>query len=399
MKSIKLKAFLLILAAFTLTLFTCENTDEMPQDQDTDNTFLMRSMSELMGQFDDNGDSDDTQNPSGNMVMDFCFEFVFPIDFYLSNNTITTINSIEELVEVLINSDDDLYINDISYPFDVLVFNDDTNSIESLTIENDEVFASLLDACAFDQDDDNVCYEIYDPVCVEINNIYNETIILVYPNDCYAGLDGFSEEDFLDDCASNYDDHDGLFDNDCFDLVYPIVLVNSNGDTVTINSEEALLQYIEEWYAENCNNLDDCTFDFDVAFPITVEYYSENNQQFQTIEISSEEELESYVEEYCASNYDDHDGLFDNDCFDLVYPIVLVNSNGDTVTINSEEALSQYVEQWYADNCDNLDDCTFDFDIVFPITVEYYSENNQQFQTIEISSEEELESYLEDYCD
>ena len=97
--------------------------------------------------------------------------------------------------------------------------------------------------------------------------------------------------------------------------------------------------------------------------------------------------------------YDDHDGLFDNDCFDLVYPIVLVNSNGDTVTINSEEALSQYVEQWYADNCDNLDDCTFDFDIVFPITVEYYSENNQQFQTIEISSEEELESYLEDYCD
>ena len=142
MKSIKLKAFLLILAAFTLTLFTCENTDETPQDQDTDNTFLMRSMSELMGQFDDNGDSDDTQNPSGNMVMDFCFEFVFPIDFYLSNNTITTINSIEELVEVLINSDDDLYINDISYPFDVLVFNDDTNSIESLTIENDEVFAS-----------------------------------------------------------------------------------------------------------------------------------------------------------------------------------------------------------------------------------------------------------------
>ena len=109
--------------------------------------------------------------------------------------------------------------------------------------------------------------------------------------------------------------------------------------------------------------------------------------------------MESYVEEYCTSNYDDHDGFFDNDCFDLVYPIVLVNSNGDTVTIDSEEALSQYVEEWYADNCDNLDDCAFDFDIAFPITVEYYSENNQQFQTIEISSEEELESYIEDYCD
>jgi len=81
MKSIKLKAFLLILAAFTLTLFTCENTDETPQDQDTDNTFLMRSMSELMGQFDDNGDSDDTQNPSGNMVWIFVLSLCFLLIF------------------------------------------------------------------------------------------------------------------------------------------------------------------------------------------------------------------------------------------------------------------------------------------------------------------------------
>jgi hypothetical protein len=31
----------------------------------------------------------------------------------------------------------------------------------------------------------------------------------------------------------------------------------------------------------------------------TVEYYSENNQQTQTLVINSEEELDGYIEEYC----------------------------------------------------------------------------------------------------
>jgi hypothetical protein len=256
-------------------------------------------MSELMEQFDVNGNTDSSQNPSGNMVLDFCFEFVFPIDFYMSNNTTNTINSIEELVEVLLESNDDLYINDIAYPFDVWIFNDDNDSIEVLTIENDEIFSSLLDECEFELDENNNCYEVYDPVCVEINDINGETIILVYPNDCYASLDGFSENDFLEDCEIDDEVDGGLFDNDCFDLIYPIVLVNSNGDVVTINSEEALMGYIEEWYSENCDNMDDCEFDFEVEFPITVEYYSENNQQTQTLVINSEEELDGYVEEYC----------------------------------------------------------------------------------------------------
>lgn len=80
----------------------------------------MLSMSELMARYDVNGNADESQNPSGNMALDFCFEFVFPIDFEISNNTIITINSIEELVDVLIESDDETYIVDILYPFDVL---------------------------------------------------------------------------------------------------------------------------------------------------------------------------------------------------------------------------------------------------------------------------------------
>jgi len=304
MKLLKLNYSFLFIIFLTLSLFTCENNEDISQNEETNNPYLMLSMSELMNRYDVNGNADESQNPSGNMTLDFCFEFVFPIDFQTNNNTIITINSLEELVDVLIESDEDSYIVDIVYPFDVLVFNHETDTIESMTIQNDDAFSNLIDDCEFDLDEDDYCYEIYDPVCVEITSAYGESIVLVYPNDCYAGHDGFDENDFLEECDFE-DDHDDdwfeddWFENDCFDLVYPITLENSNGDVVTINSEEGLYEYVEEWYSENCNNVEDCDFDFEVVFPITVEYYSENNEQTQTLVINSEEELDEYVEEYC----------------------------------------------------------------------------------------------------
>jgi len=299
MKIFKLKNSILFFICISLTLLTCDNIEEINQNEDANTSILMRAMSEMMDQFDANGNTDESQNPSGNMALDFCFEFVFPIDFQMNDNSIVTINSIEELVEILIESNDDLYIDDVSYPFDVLVFNTENDSIETFTIENDEVFDSLLEDCEFDLDEDNMCYELYDPVCVEITNADGQIIVLVYPNDCYAGLDGFDEDDFLEDCDTEGDHEDGWFENDCFDLVYPISLVHSNGDVITVNSEEALVGYIEEWYSENCDDMDDCEFDFELQFPVTVEYYSENSQQTQTLVLNSEEELEDYFEDYC----------------------------------------------------------------------------------------------------
>jgi len=179
MKLLKLNYAFLAFLFLSLSLFTCDNNEDISQNEETNNPYLMLSMSELMARYDANGNADESQNPSGNMALDFCFEFVFPIDFEMSNNTIITINSLEELVDVLIESDDETYIVDILYPFDVLVFNDEMDTIESMTILNDAAFSNLLDDCEFDLDEDDYCYEVYDPVCVEITNTYGETIVLV----------------------------------------------------------------------------------------------------------------------------------------------------------------------------------------------------------------------------
>ena len=99
--------------------FSCDKNEESTlNDENNNNTneILTRSMSELMGQFDAEGDAYYSENPTGNMALDFCFEFIFPIDFEISNNSIETVESLDELVEILIQSNDDYYISDIIYP-------------------------------------------------------------------------------------------------------------------------------------------------------------------------------------------------------------------------------------------------------------------------------------------
>ena len=94
-----------------LLVLCCDNSEEIDQNEDNNsNSTLMRSMSELMEQFDTNGEVYNMENPTGNMVLDFCFEFVFPIDFQMSDSSIITINSLEELIGILIQSNDDYYI-------------------------------------------------------------------------------------------------------------------------------------------------------------------------------------------------------------------------------------------------------------------------------------------------
>jgi len=391
-----------VLCCFFLP-FSCDNNEESTLNNENNNSaneILTRSMSELMGQFDAEGDAYYSENPTGNMVLDFCFEFIFPIDFEISNNSTETVDSLGELVEILIQSNDDYYISNILYPFEVLIFDEDNDSMEVLIIENEEDFNNLLDDCEFDSDEDNSCYEIYEPVCVLITDMYGEDIIIVYPNDCYAAHDGFTSEDFLDNCDVDNGNYEGdLFYNDCFDIVYPITLVNSEGETITANSELELLDLIDQWFEDNCNN-SDCEFDFGLTFPLTVEYYSENTQQAETITINSEEELEEYIEEYCDFDNDhwEDDWDYDDDCFELVYPISVINSNGDVIQGNSEEELMILIEQWYSENCNSFE-CDNDFELVYPVSVEFYNEELEETIVVIIESEEVMQEYFEEFCD
>jgi len=183
-------------------------------------------------------------------------------------------------------------------------------------------------------------------------------------------------------------DDEGWFEIDCVDLVYPISIVNPEGDIISVESEDSLHEYIDQYY-ENCNS-DNCG-DFTLAYPLTVEYYSETNDQVQTLTINSEEELEELLDEYC---YDDEGE--DETCGEIVYPVTVEAPNGDQFTANSEEEVYTFMEEWYSNNCNTVE-CDDEFEVVYPITMEFENEQGEII-VLTIQSEEMLEEITEQYC-
>ncbi|WP_111683644.1 hypothetical protein [Winogradskyella tangerina] len=306
MKKIKLGllSFTIALLAFT----SCTNNEPVVVDQQVteESQSIITSLDQLSQQVDSNGNFSAQNNPAGNVVFDFCFDFVYPLTLSYNNGTTVTVNSLDELVDVIIASTNELYINGIAFPFDVEVYNDDSDAIEVVTINNEDEFIDLLDDCDFDGDDDCACYEVYDPVCVEVTDPNGTTFTITYPNECYAICDGFDEDDFIEDCEDDYYTGD-LF---CFEFVFPLDIV-INGDTVvTVDSFEDLGNTIYDVY----------DFNFVYPFNVTVE------GEIETIE--DEDDFEDLLED-CFDDYDDdydeeceecEDAEFDPVCIEFTTP-------------------------------------------------------------------------------
>ena len=107
--------------------------------------------------------------------------------------------------------------------------------------------------------------------------------------------------------------------------------------------------------------------------------------------INSEEELEELLAEYC---YDDEGE--DETCGEIVYPVTVEAPNGDQFTANSEEEVYTFMEDWYANNCNTVE-CDDEFEVVYPITMEFENEQGEIIVAT-IQSEEMLEEIIEQYC-
>lgn len=298
--------------------------------------------------FDDNYD----QNGDGNYDIfneweDFmCFDIQFPISVTMPDESQVSIGNEDELYEAVESyyemSDEYDGLPEINFPFNIIFYFDDENGNEIEEIVGVGSYEEL---------------EMYFEIC----------------------------EDGWDD--DGWDDED-WYEIDCFDLVYPLTIVNPEGEVLTVDSENNLHEYIDQYY-ENCNS-NDCG-DFNLYYPLTVEYYSETNDQVQTLTINSEEELEALLDEYC---YDD--GWDDETCGEIVYPVTVEAPNGEQFTANSEEEVYGFMEEWYSNNC-NAVECDDDFEVVYPITMEFEDEQGEII-VMTIQSETMLDSITEQYC-
>ena len=318
MKNFKLSIFstLIVLLAFT----SCSNEDTIvdTQQNNEESESITTTLGRLSQQYDENGNVDQANNPAGNIVFDFCFDFVFPIDLSFNTGTTVTVNSLEELVEIYNASTEDLFINGIAFPFQVETYNEDSNALEIETINNEDEFFSLLEDCNFDDIDDCLCTEEYDPVCVNVTDLDGETYTISYPNSCHAICDGFNEEDFSVECEENFD----IGGSECFEFVYPISIILDEVDTVTVNSNEELFNAIYGAYH------------IGLVLPLDI-----ITQEDTIVTINSYEELENIIEECLGGGY----GLIEcsteditNTLADYCWSIDFVDFNEFIYNLNSD---------------------------------------------------------------
>ena len=372
MKTIKLLLYSLLISTIALTSCTNDDTTEVPDMQESASTQL--ALNHLINLYADDGTAIENMNPTGHLIFDFCFEFVYPINLLYNNGSIITINSNEELIEVLINMTDQLYIAGIEFPFNVEVYNPETNEIELLTITNETEFANLLASCFFDNSCE--CDDEFDPVCIEIIE-NNEPIIITFPNACYALCEGFTEEDFVD-CNNGCG---------CGDQLDPVcVEIEDNGEIILItfiNACEALCEGFTENDFVDCENdnvcdiseleieIGECNNDETYQLTINFEYENTNGQEYFDLYVRNGvllgyfqlSELPLTIEHFPLSGHD----------YDYIK--VCINDNSDCC-----EAI-----EWEAPDC-SADDC---YQYSFPIQMILDDE------VVIVESNEEVDEYLE----
>ena len=305
--------------------------------------------------FDENYDEDNDGNYDifeewGNYM---CFDLQFPIQITMPDDSQVSVGNEDELFEAV-----DLYyemsdeydgLPEINFPINIVFYFENENGNEQQEVIEIESYEEL---------------EMYFDVCPDEDN------------------NGWDDESW--------------FEIDCVDLVYPISIENPEGDIIYVESEYYLHEYIDQYY-QNCNS-DDCG-DFSLVYPLTVEYYSETNDQTQILTINSEEELQELLDEYC---YNDDDGDGDGEdgldtCGEIVYPVTVEAPNGDQFTGNSEEEIMTFIEEWSSNNCNTME-CDTDFELVFPITMEF-EDDQGDIIVMTIQSEVMLEEITEQYCE
>lgn len=251
-------------------------------------------------------DCEDMQTVN-DFVFDFtCYSIVFPIQIINANNQTVNITTQAELMQYVSTTPtgNSTYQLNLVFPFSV------TQNNQTIVINNLYEFFELNNDCG---PTGCFCPTVYAPVCV-----MTTTGVVQYSNACFAGCDGFTQNDFVDcnspcPCPGNFDPvcvqtSAGLvqYDNachaecagftsadfvscnsnptgsfgdllgDCFFIAYP-AQVEAGGTLVTIHNNGECLQY---WNA--VQPMPNFHYPITVTFAGSVTTYTFNSQaEFQ----------------------------------------------------------------------------------------------------------------------
>jgi hypothetical protein len=367
MKKFKISIFSILMVHAVFTSCTNEEVIVDPQQDTEESESIITTLSRLNEQFDENGNVDQAENPAGNVVFDFCFDFVYPINLSFNTGTTVTANNLDEVIEIYNASTENLYVNGIAFPFQVETYNENSNTLEIETINNEDEFLGLLEDCGFeDEVDDCFCTEEYDPVCIDITDLDGELFTISYPNACYAICDGFTEDDFSEECQQDYDSGT----NECFEFVYPISIILDEGEPVSVNSREELFNATYGAYHIDLVLPLDIIIEGGTVVTINDYYELENiiedcfgDDNFGDIDCSIEDITNTLVSCFWQIDFVDDDQYLYNLNNDGTYQVQSGDSlltfgtwnivaGNDTFYLSLNANISEYSDEWVVTVCD-----------------------------------------------
>lgn len=299
MKKLKL---ILVLFVVSITIFqSCSsNDDSVNTEKSTALRMFLREMKTA------NNISGRTSSDDSNM----CFEFVFPITLSYNNGTTVSISSQIDLISILETETDELYIEGIAFPFDILI----AGNTSPVTITSEEGFWEVIQTCDMDTYDDVVgegpCYTFVYPF--SLMTINNQVIVITSEQALYNLIDDDNEDNYI------------------VDFVYPFSVV-SNNETIQIDNAYEYEQLMNNCVASNCN----CP---DVYQPVCVDI---GGQVIEFPNACTAECAGFSPDDFvnCNSTDDSFDDILES-CLNISYP-VQVQYNGAVTSVQNDNQLLQ----------------------------------------------------------
>lgn len=337
----------------------------------------------------------------GNDGENECFSFVYPIELNFGDGTTISVTSDEEFEAAIENwfatQGEKAEEPTLTYPVTVIMTADAMERV----LQDVEDLDDLLEACYGDEEDFEEyedCFAFNYPL-VLVDEMGNQ-ITINTDKELYEAFEAADKEDreldfeypftvtLPDGEVLTVNDEDGMEEledrcddkdyGDCITLVFPINLLDEDGNQTTVNDEEELERVIV--LAKKADK------DLELVFPVTVTF----GEDGETITVNDEEELEA-LEDKCEDDKEDEKDDDDDkeeeyeDCFKFNFPLDLKDDNGNQITVNDDKELKAAFEK--AEKEGN------DLDFSYPFSVVLIEDGS----TLTINNEEELED-LEDIC-
>ena len=221
---------IILLLLVSLSIFSCQTEEVVIIEDNNENLSASSPLVSLVSRVSQNTTSQDNILDSSS-----CFAVQLPVVVIVNNQQITVSTSADyQIVQDAIDAflDDDDIVNFV-YPI-TIIYQDFSTQV----ISNSNALDDVLDDCGEDDGFDEIdCITINYPIVINVYNSNNQlanTVTILNDSQLYVFIENL----------------------DNFDLIaisYPISLQNSNGQTIVINSNNELENFIED-AIDDCDN-------------------------------------------------------------------------------------------------------------------------------------------------